>query len=567
MNEFKWFFRNMPIKIKFSYILSFFFSLISSLLMMSIPIFYKFIIDSFQENNSEKILKSIVYFLIFNTFCTLFYWLGEYIFRSKSTASVFHYMKKTYIWSINNKKNINPEIIINDPLAFGNFSSVIYGIINIIKIPIPLIFIFLLDKNSFFIAFITIIIWFFYIKYDRNYVDKNEDEIIEIERKNFDFIDDSLKGFYDIKITSTFKYEFEKVKNKYWNWFKKIKLYIKKRNLYLLLFEILKILMMVGYIIYAFYGFYKNKYLLGTVFALIAYYDKLEGPIISSFYLNQQLGYYKKIINNLKSTFNDERENEEEKIVENIEEIKLENVDFSYTDKKILNDINLRIKKGDKIALIGKSGEGKTTLVKLITGEEKANKGNIFINSENIMNIKNIYEKIGVLSQNSHIFNRSIKENITMGRNIDEKKLKEVIELSGVKDFIEDLENGIYTITGQNGSYLSGGQRVRIALARMMLSEPEIIILDEPLEGVDKIKEEKVIENIKKYIKDKTVIIISHRFSILNMADRIIGLENGTIVLNDLKENALKSDNIFKSFFDAEKRMTFIKDENKNEGI
>ncbi|MDO7977914.1 hypothetical protein, partial [Oceanotoga teriensis] len=335
MNEFKWFFRNMPIKIKFSYILSFFFSLISSLLMMSIPIFYKFIIDSFQENNSEKILKSIVYFLIFNTFCTLFYWLGEYIFRSKSTASVFHYMKKTYIWSINNKKNINPEIIINDPLAFGNFSSVIYGIINIIKIPIPLIFIFLLDKNSFFIAFITIIIWFFYIKYDRNYVDKNEDEIIEIERKNFDFIDDSLKGFYDIKITSTFKYEFEKVKNKYWNWFKKIKFYIKKRNLYLLLFEILKILMMVGYIIYAFYGFYKNKYLLGTVFALIAYYDKLEGPIISSFYLNQQLGYYKKIINNLKSTFNDERKNEEEKIVENIEEIKLENVDFSYTDKKI----------------------------------------------------------------------------------------------------------------------------------------------------------------------------------------------------------------------------------------
>ncbi|PWJ95674.1 ABC-type bacteriocin/lantibiotic exporter with double-glycine peptidase domain [Oceanotoga teriensis] len=565
MNEFKWFFRNMPIKIKFSYILSFFFSLISSLLMMSIPIFYKFIIDSFQENNSEKILKSIVYFLIFNTFCTFFYWLGEYIFRSKSTASVFHYMKKTYIWSINNKKNINPEIIINDPLAFGNFSSVIYGIINIIKIPIPLIFIFLLDKNSFFIAFITIIIWFFYIKYDRNYVDKNEDEIIEIERKNFDFIDDSLKGFYDIKITSTFKYEFEKVKNKYWNWFKKIKFYIKKRNLYLLLFEILKILMMVGYIIYAFYGFYKNKYLLGTVFALIAYYDKLEGPIISSFYLNQQLGYYKKIINNLKSTFNDERENEEEKIVENIEEIKLENVDFSYTDKKILNDINLRIKKGDKIALIGKSGEGKTTLVKLITGEEKANKGNIFINSENIMNIKNIYEKIGVLSQNSHIFNRSIKENITMGRNIDEKKLKEVIELSGVKDFIEDLENGIYTITGQNGSYLSGGQRVRIALARMMLSEPEIIILDEPLEGVDKIKEEKVIENIKKYIKDKTVIIISHRFSILNMADRIIGLENGTIVLNDLKENALKSDNIFKSFFDAEKRMTFIKGDDIDE--
>jgi len=254
-----------------------------------------------------------------------------------------------------------------------------------------------------------------------------------------------------------------------------------------------------------------------------------------------------------------------ERMEEKIEEIELRDVEFSYGENKILNKINMKIKRGEKGALIGKSGEGKTTLVKIITGSEIPQKGKTLMNGKEICVTENVYEKIGILSQNSHIFNRSIKENITMGREIEEKELERILEMSGVKSFLNNTEKGLEKNAGQNGSNLSGGQRVRIALARMMISDPEIIILDEPLEGVDKIKEEEVIGNIRKYTENKTLIIISHRFSILSMATRIIGIEKGRVVLDDEKEKALKDDTILKEFFDAEKRMMKINEENENE--
>ena len=555
MNEFKWFFRTMPHKIRNAYSLSFVLILISSLITMAIPMFYKAIIDSFQLNDPEGILKNIMYYLLINAVSTFFFWLGEYIFRSESTRSVKYYMEKTYSWGLENKSSINPEAVVDDPLAFGNFLSLIYGIIDLIRIPVPLIFIFILDKTAFFISLATIIVWILYIKYDRKYVDKNQDEIITNERENFQFIDDSIKGFEDIKITETFTYEMKKIVKKYAVWYKKVKKYIKNRNVYLLTFEIMKIATMVGFIVYAFYGLYKNKYLLGTVFALISYYDNLESPIITSFSFSQYIGYYKKIINNMRNT-KDKTEVQKERVEGEIEEIELRDIEFSYGENKILDKVSIKIKRGEKVALIGKSGEGKTTLVKIITGSEIPQKGKALMNGKEIYRVENVYEKIGVLSQNSHIFNRSIKENITMGRKVKEEELERILEMSGVKSFLNNTEEGLEKNAGQNGNSLSGGQRVRIALARMMISDPEIIILDEPLEGVDKIKEEEVISNIRKYTENKTLIIISHRFSILSMATRIIGIEKGRVVLEDKKEKALKDDTILKEFFDAEKRMT-----------
>jgi len=551
LNEIKWFFKTMPFKIKSSYIISFLFILISSLISIAIPLFYKFIIDSFQENEIDNILKGIIFYIIINAISTFFFWLGEYLFRAKSSNSVNYYMNKAYIWGIQNKRKINPEIIINDPLAFGDFSSLIYSLIEIIKIPIPLLLIFILDKNAFFISLISVVVWFIYIKYDRKYVDKNQDIIIENERENFDFIDDSIKGFREISMTGTFLFEFKKVQKRYMHWYKKVKSYIKKRNLYLIVLEIIKILVMISFIVYSFYGFYRNQYLLGTVFALISYYEMLEIPIENSFDFSQYFGYYKKLINNLKDI--KEEKVEKRYDIGEIKEIKIKDLDFSYGEKEIFNKVNITIKKGEKVAIIGKSGEGKTTFIKLITGNETPEKGETLINDKPTNEIKNIYEKIGVLSQNSHIFNRSIKENITMGREISEEKLNNILHITGVEKFINEKT------VGQNGKNLSGGQRVRVALARMMISDPEVVILDEPLEGVDKIREEEVIKNIKKYTKDKTVIIISHRFSILNMAKRIIGIENGKVVLDGEKEEALKNKTILKDFFDAENRMTVMK--------
>lgn len=581
-----WMSKNLNKKEKIIFTVLFFGAAIVIGINLYIPFIYKDLISNLENKIA---LNLILLFGILYTSSLILNYILDYISSILSYKIEKSYKEKLYkkIF-LSKEKTIKKDgssyysEIISTDTQRASQSLNLQSINSLFSILISITAIIILSFIDIVSSFISIIYFIIYIYiFLRPSMEKNKGKIpgfedysnlMESSRKLISYVNDSLEGRLEIKSTLSQDYELEKFEENsqsIYLGFKRI--WTKELSNFLFPFNFLDYIYYSMIFVWFYISYILNKSIgIDQIFFILTYIGIINSNITPFMnYLFKNRNFFSPSIIKIKDIFefNDERENEEEKIIENIEEIKLENVDFSYTDKKILNDINLRIKKGDKIALIGKSGEGKTTLVKLITGEEKANKGNIFINSENIMNIKNIYEKIGVLSQNSHIFNRSIKENITMGRNIDEKKLKEVIELSGVKDFIEDLENGIYTITGQNGSYLSGGQRVRIALARMMLSEPEIIILDEPLEGVDKIKEEKVIENIKKYIKDKTVIIISHRFSILNMADRIIGLENGTIVLNDLKENALKSDNIFKSFFDAEKRMTFIKDENKNEGI
>lgn len=218
-----------------------------------------------------------------------------------------------------------------------------------------------------------------------------------------------------------------------------------------------------------------------------------------------------------------------------VSKIDYRDVSFSYKGRKesIFNNINLEIKKGDKIALIGDSGIGKSTFVKLLMRFFDVNKGEININGENIKNIKTkaIRNSQTLVSQETYLFNETIEDNIKIG-NIKATR-EEVIEAAkkaSIHDFIEILPNGYDTKSGELGSNLSSGEKQRIGLARAFLNNGQVLILDEPTSNLDTLNEGEILKAIKENCSDKTIVLISHRKSTTTICNRTFKVLNKKLI-------------------------------------
>ena len=214
-------------------------------------------------------------------------------------------------------------------------------------------------------------------------------------------------------------------------------------------------------------------------------------------------------------------------------EIKLEDISFAYIENKyILKDINLTIKKGEKVAFVGESGSGKSTLVDIIIGLYRPNSGKIYIDNRelNLSNIKSWRKKIGYIPQSIYLFDGTVAQNVAMGGEIDKEKMIRVLKQANIWDFLKEHHQGLDTFVGEGGVKLSGGQKQRVAIARALYFEPEVLVLDEATSALDSETESKIMEEIYRVSQDKTLIIIAHRLSTLQGCDKIYRLENGKIV-------------------------------------
>jgi ABC-type multidrug transport system fused ATPase/permease subunit len=218
------------------------------------------------------------------------------------------------------------------------------------------------------------------------------------------------------------------------------------------------------------------------------------------------------------------------KIIKFRDKIELTNINFSYQDKEILSDINLTIKKGEKIAFIGNSGSGKTTLVDLIIGLYKFNQGEIKI--DNILvdesNLQNWRSQIGYIPQQVYLFDGTIEENICFGRDLDKSLLETALKQANIFDFLQ-TKQGVNTLVGEGGIQLSGGQKQRIAIARALYGQPEVLVLDEATSALDEETEGKIMNEIYQISQDKTLIVIAHRLSTIKGCDKIYQLEDGVL--------------------------------------
>lgn len=215
-------------------------------------------------------------------------------------------------------------------------------------------------------------------------------------------------------------------------------------------------------------------------------------------------------------------------------DIIFQNVKFRYgTRKLVLDDVNITIYKGEKVAFVGESGSGKTTLTKLLLHLYRAEEGNILINGNNIEDIQleTLRERISYISQETFLFSGTIMENLMFG--IDDASVDDVIEaskLAQAHEFINELPLRYETRLEENGANLSGGQRQRLAIARAMLKKPDILILDEATSNLDAITERALDKTIHEYCKDITTIFIAHRLSTIKDCDRIFVMEKGKVV-------------------------------------
>ena len=236
-------------------------------------------------------------------------------------------------------------------------------------------------------------------------------------------------------------------------------------------------------------------------------------------------------------------------------DIELKNVDFSYTeDKKVLEGVSLTIGENQVTAFVGPSGGGKSTITKLIAGFWNADAGEVSIGGKNIKEIplEQLSETISYVSQDNYLFDMSVRENIRIGKpSASDKEVEEMAKLSGCDEFIRGLSAGYDTIVGEGGGHLSGGEKQRISIARAMLKNAPIVILDEATSYMDTENESIVQEAISNLVKGKTLILIAHRLRTIVNADKIFVVENGKIESCGKHEELLETSKVYSSLWKA----------------
>ena len=235
--------------------------------------------------------------------------------------------------------------------------------------------------------------------------------------------------------------------------------------------------------------------------------------------------------------------------------ITIKDLSFSYTEEKsVLKHLDLQINKGDYLAIVGKTGCGKTTLIKLLMGLYEANEGEILYDGVNIGQISkhSLYNIIGMVMQDNFLFNMTIRENLLLANeNATDEEMTDACKKANIYDFIIGLPNGFETVIGERGVKLSGGQKQRISIAAALLRKPKIIIFDEATSSLDKPSEDVINDAINEIAKDMTVIVITHKPATALRAKKVVVMENGSITAVGTHEQLLNKNKYYTNLAEA----------------
>ena len=235
--------------------------------------------------------------------------------------------------------------------------------------------------------------------------------------------------------------------------------------------------------------------------------------------------------------------------------IELKNVSFAYENNNVVEDLSLKIKKNSSVALVGESGSGKSTIIKLIMGLVKYDKGSLLIDGKELskINLNSYYDNVTYVSQEAPIFDGTLRENLVFDKIIDDDEIIKVLKLVCLDKLFEKLEDGLDTELGEKGIRMSGGERQRVALARLFFDDSKLIILDEATSAMDNITEKTVMENVIKHLEDKTLIVIAHRLETIKDVDKIYVLSDGVIQEEGKYKELLDKNGYFTKLYESTK--------------
>ena len=310
----------------------------------------------------------------------------------------------------------------------------------------------------------------------------------------------------------------------------------------------------LGVLLLGGYLMYKKSITVGTAIIIIQLSTHIVGPVKLSISLINQIRSVAMIADKIEEILEDTHDDFENTKLENFSKsICIENLNFSYTEeRKALDNINITFDKNKKYAIVGESGSGKSTLIKLLMRYYNDYEGKISIDNLNIKNIysSDLYKNISMIQQNIFMFDDSIKENIRLYSNHDDKDILDACKRSGLDKLLNKLPNGINSLVGENGNKLSGGEKQRIAIARALINNTQILILDESTSALDN-ETAYNLENSLLNLENLTLITVTHKLikNILNRYDEIIVMKNGKIIEKGNFEDLINIKGYFYSLY------------------
>lgn len=436
-----------------------------------------------------------------------------------------------------------PSVIITDMVTIIGlifvlfYLSIKFAILSLVVLPIALLPVYVFTKKL------------------RHYSKKTQLEIANL----YNNIQESISA---IVITQIFNQQEREIKNfEYFNnkVFTAIKKFARVEYLSSPVMEFIGALGVAVVIILGGYDVITGKWTAGSFFAFLAvvlsFYQPLKrlsemNPLIQQSIVS--LERVSEILEQKSSVI--EADNPKKLVFNNYIEFK--NVSFSYTNNKFaLKDISFHIKKGQKVAIVGPSGSGKSTIVNLLLRFYDPNNGEILIDGVNIkdVSLKELRKLFGVVVQDTFLFNNTIWYNLTYGNeNATKDEVIEATKMADIYDFIISLPQQFDTIVGERGCTLSGGEKQRMAIARALLTKPEVFIFDEPTSALDAESENIVLSTMKKLFSTKTVILITHRLNLVVDFDYIYVFSNGKIIEHGTHQQLLAENGFYKSLFELQ---------------
>ena len=441
----------------------------------------------------------------------------------------------------------------------GLFMEYTYWISYIITNVGVLFTVFVLNKYLFVYALISSIVVFII---NRKRIAKQyevQKELKVLQESKTGLTSELVRGLRDIKVLNANNTIIKQINEKIEETTKKEVKIINIRNFYNYIENNTRAISDLGFIIIGCFLYNKTLLTIPTFVIIYNYQSKIKNLLTGMVQLSE---YNKKFSVSANRVFEiiDNVKFKKEKFG-NVEIKKLdgniifENVSFGYDKTKIINDMSFEIKPNERIAFVGKSGTGKTTIFNLITRLYKSNKGKILLDGNNINDLtcSTIRDNMSIITQNPYIFNFSIKENLLMAKeNATMKEIREACKMACIDDYIMSLPDKYNTMVGENGVILSGGQKQRIAIARALLMKTEIILFDEATSALDNETQSKIQEAINNLKGEYTILIVAHRLSTIIDSDRIFVVEDGKIVDSGSHRELLKKSEIYKNLYNKD---------------
>jgi len=502
--------------------------------------FFSFInLDLKSENVVFILLFILVFvFLLKGLFLIYFQWwknnFANFLQLHISKSILKNYLYMPYLKSININSAIKLRNIITEvPKIRKSFISLmtIFVELSIISILILIIF-YVQPYSALVVGIFSLLIFSFYNYFFKNLLNRWGDERLKYSGKVIKDLKDSFSGTNEIK---TF-YKENFFINKYYSNEKQLLKYIKFFATFnispKIILEFFAVSLIVVLMIVMLNLNYNNDDILAIVMVLGAAGVRIlpsSGSLITSF---NELKNNKPSINIISDLLKEKVTiaSFEHKFTNLEKIIEIKNLNFSYNEKLILNNINFKIEQNNFIGIDGPSGSGKSTLINLILGLIPPSSGNIFYDKNDI-NKNKMYYKIGYVPQKSFLLDDTIKNNITFADSkFDKVFFDKVIKICCLEDFINKSIKKSDTLIGENALQISGGQRQRISIARALILNPDIIVLDESFNEIDEETTLKIIDNILNFFKHKIIFLVSHNKKILSKSNYILKLDNGTII-------------------------------------